>query len=53
MNTKNQLDQKKNQRQKTRQQQGPKRQGRTSNMLHVERKHNYHEHELPETRMTD
>jgi hypothetical protein len=44
MNTKNQQDQKKNQRQKTQQNQGPKKQGQNSNIVH--------EQEHPETRLT-
>ncbi len=49
MNTKNKQDQK-NQRQKTRQKQGPMKPGQNSNMLHDERKH--HDQEQPETRLT-
>ncbi len=49
MNTTIRQDQK-NQRQKTRQKQGPKKRGQTSSMLRDERKHQDHEH--PETRMT-
>ncbi len=49
MNTKSKQSQK-NHRQKTRQRQGPKKQGQNPSMLHEDRK--YHEQELPETRMT-
>jgi hypothetical protein len=48
MNTKDKQDQK-NQRQKTRQKQGPKKRGQTS-MLPDDRKHQ--DHEYPETRLT-
>jgi hypothetical protein len=44
MNTKTKQDQKKNQRRETRQEHGPKKQGRNPNM--------FHEQELPETRLT-
>jgi hypothetical protein len=44
MNTKNKQDQKKNQRQKTRQDHGPKKRDRNPGMLH--------DHEHPETRLT-
>ncbi len=50
MNTNNKQDQKKNQRQKTRQQQGLRKQGRNAGMLHEDRRP--HEQEHPETRMT-
>jgi len=46
MNTKNKQDQKK----KTLQGQGPKKQGQNPKMLQVDRKHEDQEH--PETRMT-
>jgi hypothetical protein len=49
MNTANKQDQK-NQRQKTRQKQRPKKQGRSPNMLLNDRKHQ--DHEYPETRLT-
>jgi hypothetical protein len=49
MNTKNKQDQK-NQRQKSRQEQGPKKQGQNPNMLQDDGKHQDHEH--PETRLT-
>jgi hypothetical protein len=49
MNTKNKQDQK-NQRQTTRQKDGPKKRGQNSAMLHEGRKH--HDHEYPEMRMT-
>jgi hypothetical protein len=48
MNTKNRQDQK-HPGQKTRPKQRPKTQGRSSNLLHDDRK--YHEQERPETRM--
>ncbi len=48
MNTKNRQDQK-HTGQKSRPKQKPKTQGRSSNMLHDDRK--YHEQERPETRM--
>ena len=51
MNTKNKQDQKKNQRQRTRQEQGPKKQGQNPNMLHGDRKHQDHDQEHPETRL--
>jgi hypothetical protein len=50
MNTKNKQDQKKNQRQKTRNGQGSKKQGQNPNMLHGDLKHQ--DHEYPEMRMT-
>jgi hypothetical protein len=50
MNTNNQQYQKKNQRQKSRQGQTPKKHTRSSNMLHDNKQH--HEHELPEMRLT-
>jgi hypothetical protein len=49
MNTANKKDQK-NQRQKTRQKHGPKKEGRNPNLLHDDRK--FQEHEHPETRLT-
>jgi hypothetical protein len=49
MNTKNKQDQK-NQRDKGREQQAPKKQGRNPNALHGGPKH--HDHEYPEMRMT-
>jgi hypothetical protein len=48
MNTKNKQDQK-NQREKTRQKQAPKRQGRNPSQPQEDRQ--YHEHERIETRM--
>ena len=50
MNTKNKQDQKKNQRQKTRQEHGAGKQGRNSNMLREDLK--FQEHEHAETRLT-
>jgi hypothetical protein len=44
MNTKSKQEQKNNQRQKTRQEQGPKKRGQNPGVLH--------EHEYPELRMT-
>jgi hypothetical protein len=49
MNTKNKQDQK-NQLQKTRQKQEPKKQGQNANILRDDRK--YQEHEHPESRLT-
>jgi hypothetical protein len=49
MNTTTKQDQK-NQRQKTRQKERPKKPGQNSNMLHEDRKHQ--DHEYPETRLT-
>jgi hypothetical protein len=49
MNTATKQDQK-NQRQKTRQKQRPKKQGRNASLLHDDRKHQEHEH--PEMRLT-
>lgn len=51
MNTKNRQDQKKSQRQQTRQEQGPKRRDRNPNMLHGDSA-KHHEQEYPEMRMT-
>jgi hypothetical protein len=50
MNTKNEQNQKKNQRPKTRQEQGSKKQGQNPTMLREYPNHQDHEH--PETRMT-
>ncbi len=52
MNTKNQQDQKKNQGQKTQQEQAPKKWGQSPNVLHDDRKHQDHDQEHPETRLT-
>jgi hypothetical protein len=48
--TKSQSNKQKNQRQKTRQGEGSKKQTQNLKMLHGDRKHQDHEH--PETRMT-
>lgn len=53
MNTKNEQDQKKNQRQKTRPKPESKRRSQNRNVLADNRKHQYHEQELIATRMTD
>jgi hypothetical protein len=52
MNTKSKLDQKKNQGQRTQQDQGPKKRGQNPNLLHDNQKHQDHEQEHPETRLT-
>ena len=52
MNTKTEKDQKKNQRQQIRQDQGPKKQGRNLNMMSGNNKHQDHDQEHPETRLT-
>ncbi len=52
MNTKTEKDQKKNQRQQIRQDQGPKKQGRNLNMMSGNHKHQDHDQEHPETRLT-
>jgi hypothetical protein len=52
MNTKNEQDQKKNQRLKARQDQGPMKRDQHPNKLHVTAAHQDHEQEHPETRMT-
>jgi hypothetical protein len=49
MNTNDKQNQK-NQQQRARQKQGPKKRGQISRMLHEEPKH--HDQEYPETRMT-
>jgi hypothetical protein len=51
MNTKNKQNQT-NQRQKTRQEQGSKKQGQNHKILHDDLKLQNHEHEHPETRLT-
>ncbi len=52
MNTKNQQDQKKNQRPATRQEQDTKKRGQNPSILQNTRKHPDHEQEHPETRLT-
>jgi hypothetical protein len=52
MNTKNQQDQKKNQRPATRQEQGTKKRGQNPSILQNTRKLPDHEQEHPETRLT-
>jgi hypothetical protein len=51
MNTKTEQNQKKNQRQKTQQEQGGKKRGQNPSMLQGNRKHQDHEQEHPETRL--
>ena len=51
MNTKNNQNEK-NQRQKSRQEQSPKKQDQNSSMLRGNLKHQDHEQEHPETRLT-
>jgi hypothetical protein len=52
MNTKNQQDQKKNQGQKARQEHGLKKQGQNPSMLQGNQKHQDHDQEHAETRLT-
>jgi hypothetical protein len=52
MNTKTEQHQKKDQRQKTQEGQGQKKQGQNPSMLQGNRRHQDHEQEHPETRLT-
>jgi hypothetical protein len=52
MNTKTEQHQKKDQRQKTQEGQGQKKDGQNPSMLQGNRRHQDHEQEHPETRMT-